>query len=210
MQSRTQIQGQNQSREQKHVQSRDWKRLHSRSILHQRQLVSGELEQELDHPEEQNNDLDPDCFEDHFDDGKDSLYFEVFNESSDNSPSLVLDFDNLHQISILKDNSNTDYCYYDPPDWMVNNVIKEYRGQMKYTIDFIYSLVNYFNNEQQKFLNNPTPTNFHFDGKLEREPFLKAVSKYGIKLDKTNFSVLQKDIWFIWPDKSFCLYSIFK
>jgi hypothetical protein len=198
------------SLERNQVQSMNWKDLQYLSLTHQRKIVSGEIEQEADFLEEMNIDIDPDSFEDHFNDGDDSLYFELFDESIDNSSSLILDFDNLHQISILKDNSNNNYCYYDPPDWMVNNVIKEYKGHMRYTIDFIYSLVNYFNNEQQKFLNNPLPTNFQFNEELKQSSFLNAVSKYGIKLHNTNFCTIHKKIWFIWPDKSFCLYSLFK
>ncbi len=164
---------------------------------------------ELDIPEELDIDIDSESFEDTVDLGIDEIYHEVYLHEGSETLSLCIDFDDIYVISVFQDDQSRPRCIYEPPTWLKAKPLRNYRDHINYTVVFIQRLVAFFNEKQQKFLENPILENIQFEKELNQKIFVENLSDAVHKFQESDFSNFCDKVWFIWSDKSFCLKSIF-
>ena len=139
----------------------------------------------------------------------DSIYLEGRTLSPISNASPFLDFENNYIISVHNDDNGKSICNYNPPRWMTSRVSSEYRYVINDLVRIVSAIAEYFEDNQQLFLNDPELENFRFDGKLSQKNFIKRIEIDSKLFDEADFSLIKDKIWIVWDNKCLPLETIF-
>ena len=139
----------------------------------------------------------------------DGIYLEGRTLSSISNTSPFLDFENNYIISVHNEDDGESICNYNPPRWMTSRVSSEYRYVINDMVRIVSAIAEYFEDNQQLFLNDPKLANFKFDIKLTQKNFVKRIEVDSKLFDEADFSLIKDKIWIVWDYKCLPLETIF-